>query len=223
MVLQQRWRISVLDVALGHLLDRKMELPSGVQRSIVLNVLVSDFVNYEMVKLGLLDEADAEELTREYLEFQLDENPAAVIKEAEEWLDVWIWKWKQRVKLVMREDEDLEAARRIEEEVKRIIPLIERYDELKRFVVGSLIRVGEVCFTNTIAESLIKSALFKWLKSYRDHEKLAEIINKNPLLLLNEVIKRVKSLKKFKGYLVVVRVADQVFSETANDYVSWWI
>lgn len=213
----------VLKVVLSRMLLKKFRMINSNEREIMSAVASEDFINYYSVVLGIEEFEDSEEITKDYIENMFDKNPTEIINEIDEWMDVWIWKWRQRVKLVMKSDVRKEV-NKVEVNVKNILPQIKNLKEIKRFAVGSLIRNNEVCFTNLLADNIVKSIVYKFYMQIRDSRKVSTILNENKHIFVNEIITRVKSLKKFKGQLVVINVSDQVFNDKNNRSIrEWWL
>jgi len=213
----------VLKVVLSRMLLKKFRMINSNEREIMSAVASEDFINYYSVVLGIEEFEDSEEITKDYIENMFDKNPTEIINEIDEWMDVWIWKWRQRVKLVMKSDLRKEV-NKVEVNVKNILPQIKNLKEIKRFAVGSLIRNNEVCFTNLLADNIVKSIVYKFYMQIRDSRKVSTILNENKHIFVNEIITRVKSLKKFKGQLVVINVSDQVFNDKNNRSIrEWWL
>lgn len=216
-------RLDPISTVLGRLIEKKLPTINAREKGVMSNVAVEDFINYVMFRLGLDDLEDPEETTRYYIERMLDEDPVGIVGMAEEWIDVWLWKWKQRVKLVMKEDFEPQDALKIDGAVRGTLGKIKNYNEIRRFTVGSLIANNEVCFTNLLADNLIKAVLYKFVNLVGDSERLVRLVRENPLILTNEITSRVKNLRRFKGQLVVVKVSSHLFSEGSRRLVrDWW-
>ena len=217
------WGVDPISLTLQKMIERNIEKVTPGERQVMTSVASVDMVNYLMIKLGIEDHEEAEEMVRGYAVKMIEESPAEFLSITGEWFDIWLWKWRQRVRLVLgKEKEEHETT--IDQRVKPIIPMIKHYKELFRYTVSSLIRNNEVCFTNLLAENLIKSSLYKMSLSVDHPPKLAKMINKNPVFLLEDISKRVKNLKRFKGQLVVVRVNPQIFSQHTIPRIirMWW-
>ena len=212
-----------LALVLQRMIERRIEKVTPGERQVMASVASADLINYLILKLGFEDYEDAEEITREYIERIIDEKPAEFLGVTGEWFDVWLWKWRQRVKLVLKEEVEKENTK-VDQKVKPIIPKIKYYKELYRYTISSLIRNNEVCFTNLLAENIIKSSIYKFSLSINEPSKIAKLINKNPLVILEDISKRIRSLKRFKGQLVIVRVNPQIFSQSGTPRIlrEWW-
>ncbi len=211
----------VLNIVLSRFLLKKFNTINMNEREIMASIAVEDFVNYYSLVLGIEEFEDSEDITRDYIENMFDKNPTEIINVIDEWMDVWIWKWRQRVKLVMKPQINREVDR-LEVDIKNIMPSIKNLKEIKRFAIGSLIRNNEVCFTNLLADNIVKSIVYKFFIHVRDAKRVSKILNDNKYIFVNEIINRVKSLKKFKGQLIIINVSDQVFNEKNSRYIGRW-
>lgn len=215
-------RNNVLTVVLSRILSKKFMIVNRSEREIMSAVASEDFINYYSVLLGIEEFEDAEELAYKYIENMFERSPTEIIAEIDKWIDVWMWKWKQRVKLAMKNEEN-KSVSKVDIAVNNILLRIKGLKEIKRFAIGSLIRNNEVCFTNLLADNIVKSIIYKFALHIRDEKKVSEILNRNKHIFVNEIVSRVKSLKKFKGQLVIINVSGYVFNEGNNRSLrEWW-
>ncbi len=207
---------SVYQVLLRKGLSRRFPDLSRGELDFMVQVASRDFLNYILVKEDLLyeDEAEARALAR--LSDYGERSPERLVATLSDWLDVWEWKWRQRVKLVMGGGEE-------EDELgKAVAPTVGRlrdYGWFRRFALGSLVREGEVCFTDTLADSAVKAALYEVVRGTTP-ERAVEVVEKNPLVLVEGIVRRVRQFKRYRGELVVVRLSPEFFRQ--RSYVEWW-
>ena len=214
------------DVVYANLVNRylrkKFEGLSKVELDFMSEVARADFLNYVMTQEDFLYEDNAERLALDAIIYYIEEEPFRIDALLSEWLDVWSWKWKQRVKLVLKEDPNLAKAEEMfNQRLGPVIPKVKNYEWFRKFAIGSLINIKEVCFTNLLSDSIVKGVLFKIAKSLPP-EKTVQVIEKNPLFVLGEIVNRVKELKTFKGNLVVVRLNSSFFKDNKESLVEWW-
>jgi len=206
----------VLRKTIEKLLEEKLRDISKAEKSIMTSIAVEDYKNYLKVELDLLGVEDADYYIYQELKSRL-ERPEFFKKELEEWLEAWLLKWRQRVKVVFKDEQEFKMKKKIDAETLDLWANLEIRKELQDLVIGSLIRSGEYCLTNTIAESIIRGELFKYYKYVGDKRKLSELIEKNPVMLLRDVLRMVKIVSKNKGYLVSIKLDDKIFSEHKKD------
>lgn len=198
------------------ILARKVALEFGrmsrSEESFIVGVSARDFLNFVKVDKGFLyDEYAPEERAEAYVENLMEVKPLALASMLDEWFMLWAVKWRQRVKLAAKSDTDEEQAKRIEQAVKPFTgtPL---YAEAKRFALGSLVKSGEICFTDLLSDIVVKGAIY-YLASRAGSDEAQKMLERNPLILLDEITKRVKSMAKFKGPLVALKLERVVFED----------
>ncbi|MCD6457598.1 MAG: hypothetical protein DRJ44_03525 [Thermoprotei archaeon] len=202
----------VLRKTIQKLLEEKLHNISKAEKSIMTSIAAEDYKNYLKVKLDLLGFEDAEDLIYREIKAML-EDPIKFRNKLEEWLNLWLAKWRQRVKVVFKEEQEFKVKKEVESETLHLWNSISRKKELLDLVIGSLIKSGEYCLTKTIAESIVKGELFKYSKQVSDKKKLAELIDKYPIILLKDSLRAVKVISRNKGYLVSIKVDQNMFRE----------
>ncbi|RLE71359.1 MAG: hypothetical protein DRJ37_05140 [Thermoprotei archaeon] len=202
----------VLRKTIEKLLEEKLRDISKAEKNIMTSIAVEDYKNYLKVKLDLLGIGDADYYVYKELK-SMFERPELFRKEIEEWLEAWLLKWRQRVKVVFKDEQEFEMKKKIDAETIDLWANLRIKKELQDLVIGSLIRNGEYCLTNAIAESIIKGELFKYYKYTGDKKKLSELLEKNPVILLKDVLRMVKIVSRNKGYLISIKLDDRIFSE----------
>lgn len=213
---------STLKSVVSRYLERSFSELSPVEADFMSDVATQDLTNYIAVRYDLLYEPDFPSRATDFALKLAEEKPLEFDSIVSEWLDFWVIKWKQRVKLVMGEDaETTEAIKRSEEVVGPLINALgEEVEYYRRFTVGSLVRLGEVCFTNLMADMVTKEVLYKIALGQRT-EDAARFIKSNPAFVLSEIVKRTREVSRFKGSLVVVRVNPAFFQGVIGDTVEW--
>lgn len=199
-------RVMTLEFSLASLLKRKLGELSDPELRMMLDVSSADYLNYVKVRRGLIGLPDSTETAIFLVEEAFENSPVETVKDLSEWLDLWIVKWRQRVRLVLTPSRTDAEARKIEGLASSVYAKLPFISELKDLTVGSLIEVGEVCFTNFLAESMIKNSLAKMLRDAGSERRLLNVLKDNPFVLLDEVLRQVKKLRHYKGPLVTVWV-----------------
>jgi len=210
-----------LQRSIKRLLGEKIPELTEREKNLMASFAVQDYKNYLKVEMDLVGLEDSDSWTREALKLKLGDY-VSFIRELSEWLDLWIAKWRQRVKIVTRGGEEFEARRKMDEIVDRIWRKLKKRGEILDFVVGSLVRSGELCLTNTLAESVVKGELYRYARYAGDPDRVLEILDKNPLMLLRDSLKAVKRLKNTKGHLVSIRIDESLWRERKRIYYHYF-
>ena len=214
-----------LRVALSNALQRRIREEFGsmsrAEEGFMTRVSISDFLNYLKVDRGFIYDYSPEERLNFYLETLAERRPATLASMLDEWFALWAAKWRQRVKLTMKGvKREEEVVRRINERTRPLMELPVAA-QAKLFALGSLVRSGEVCFTDLLSESAVKGALYYMVSRASGPEVVAKVIGRNPTLLLSEVIKRVKAMARFKGPLVTLKLEQALFSEEGARFLGF--
>ncbi|MEM0023051.1 MAG: hypothetical protein QW407_04970 [Thermofilaceae archaeon] len=189
---------------------------SDPEESFMTSVCSRDFLNYVKVEKDFLYDDSPDEAAMRYVEYLMEERPIVYVSLVDEWFPIWAMKWRQRVKLADDKDFDEKLMQKIEQGTRPFfnLPL---FEEAKRFALGSLVKSGEVCFTDTLSETIVKNILFMMVSRSNGADEVIKALERNPILLLNEVTRRVKALARFKGPLIAVRFENVIFNNEA-----WW-
>jgi len=206
-----------LQRSIKKLLGEKIPELTEQEKGLMASFAAQDYKNYLKVEMDLVGLEDSDSWTREALKLKM-EDYVSFVRELSEWLDLWIAKWRQRVRIVTREGEEFKARRRMDEAVEGIWRKLRRRGEMLDFVIGSLVRSGELCLTGTLAESVIKGELYKYARHAGDPERVLELLEKNPLMLLRDSLKAVKKLRKTRGYLVSIKIDKSMWRERKRIY-----
>ncbi|MDR0318666.1 MAG: hypothetical protein LBI09_01370 [Nitrososphaerota archaeon] len=193
--------MNFIEMMLGEKLsDTELSLDvTGSDRK-VLQMAYQDFTFYLKVHWKLIGkEANQCELVKN-LEKQIQENPVELEEFLTIWTNIWLKKWKERVKLVIGNQKHVEA--QIFDELKNAEPYwkkIGRKQELIELVVGTLVMNGEICGTEIVAESLLKGELCaKHVQTLDDKERVFSIIN--------SALYKARKISRNKGPLIFVKI-----------------
>jgi hypothetical protein len=167
----------------------------------VLQVACQDFTNYLKFHWNLTGiEANQCEIV-EKLEvlFREDEDELEAFMTI--WVGMWIKKWKERVKLLIGE-QNANRWSKISKILSNAEPYwkkIENKKELQEIVVTTLLKNGEICGTEILAENLLKMELGeKHIQSLSDKEQLFTILNNS--------LRKAREIAQSKGPLIFVKV-----------------
>ncbi len=167
----------------------------------VLQVACQDFTNYLKWHWNLIGKETNQCEVVERLDKLFKED----IEELEEFLTVWcsIWfnKWKQRVKLLIG-NQNANKWSKIAKPIADAEPIwrkIEHKQELQEVVVATLIKNGEICGTEILAENLLKMELGE-----RCMQCLEE--KERDLTMLNGALRKAREMARSRGPLIFVKV-----------------
>lgn len=212
----QRRSLAVLRATIAKKIAQEFGGMSEPEESFMTSVCGRDFLNYLKVEKGFLYDGSPDEAAIKYVEYLMEERPILYVALVDEWFPIWAMKWRQRVKLAGDKDFDEKLMQRIEQNTRPFttLPL---FEEAKRFALGSLVKNGELCFTDTLSDTIVKNILYVMVARSNGADEVIKALERNPLLLLSEVIKRVKALARFRGPLIAVRFENVIFNNEA-----WW-
>ncbi len=177
----------------------------------VLQVACQDFTNYLKFHWNLIGkEANQCELV-ERLEKLYREDTAELEAFLTVWAGTWFKKWKERVKLLIG-NQNTNKWNKMSKTLADAEPLwrkIERKQEIQEVVVSTLIKNGEICGTEILAENLLKMELGeRKLQSLSDQERLFNT--------LNNALRKAREMAQSKGPLIFVKV-DKGYYDALSD------
>ena len=177
----------------------------------VLQVACQDFTNYLKFHWNLIGkEANQCELV-EKLEALYKENADELDAFLTVWCNIWFKKWKQRVQLLIG-NQNANKWNKMAKTITNAEPLwnkIERKQELQEVVIATLIKNGEICGTEILAENLLKLELGeKSVRNLDDKERV--------FVTLNNTLRRAREMAQSRGPLIFVKV-DKGYYNTAAE------
>jgi hypothetical protein len=177
----------------------------------VLQVACQDFTNYLKFHWNLIGkEANQCELV-EKLEKLFKEDAAELDAFLTVWTGIWFKKWKERVKLLIG-NQNANKWNKMSKTLENAEPLwrkIEHKQELQEVVVATLIKNGEVCGTEILAENLLKMELGeKNLQNVSDKERL--------FTTLNNSLRKAREMAQSRGPLIFVKI-DKGYYNALNE------
>ena len=177
----------------------------------VLQVACQDFTNYLKFHWNLIGkEANQCELV-EKLEALYKENADELDSFLTVWCNIWFKKWKQRVQLLIG-NQNANKWNKMAKSITNAEPLwnkIERKQELQEVVIATLIKNGEICGTEILAENLLKLELGeKSVRNLDDKERV--------FVTLNNTLRRAREMAQSRGPLIFVKV-DKGYYNTAAE------
>jgi len=209
---QEAYKMSFIELLLLESLKKKSPLLDleGTDKK-VLQVAYQDFINYlkTIWNLSWDNQAYEYEIAEKLRKFYV-ENPGELTEFMDVWAGLWLKKWNERVKLLIGKD-DREKWKKTNKTLTIGEPLwfqLRNREEIKEYVIKTLVRNGEICGTSILAENLIKMELGA------SFEKIKRKLNniENQVYLLSKTLKRARELSKSKGPLIFMRIDKRFFS-----------
>ncbi|MCL5877249.1 MAG: hypothetical protein M1540_05500 [Candidatus Bathyarchaeota archaeon] len=171
----------------------------------VLQVACQDFTNYLKFHWNLIGkEANQCDLV-EKLELLFKENPEELDAFLAVWVNIWFKKWKERVKLLIG-DQNANKWNKMAKTITDAEPIwrrLEHKQEIQELVVATLIRNGEICGTEILAENLLKIELgekscCQELGENGERERVFSTVN--------NALRRAREMAQSRGPLIFVKV-----------------
>ncbi len=175
----------------------------------VLQVACEDFTNYAKFHWGLIGRETSQLELTEKLEQVYRENRQELEEFLSVWIGVWFKKWKERVKLLIGE-ESAQKWSKVSKTISNAEPFwrkLERRQEMKELIVGTLIKNGEICGTEILSENLLKMELGeKRVQLLSDAERV--------LIAVNNALRKGRDMAQSKGPLIFVKIDKGYYSST---------
>ena len=177
----------------------------------VLQVACQDFTNYLKFHWNLIGKESNQCELVEKLEKLFKEDAAELEAFLTVWTGIWFKKWKERVKLLIG-NQNANKWNKMSKTLANVEPLwrkIEHKQELQEVVVATLIKNGEICGTEILAENLLKMELGeKNLESASDRDRL--------FTTLNCALRKAREMAQSRGPLIFVKI-DKGYYNALNE------
>ncbi|ADN50630.1 hypothetical protein [Vulcanisaeta distributa] len=168
-----------------------------------------DLRYYLLYKFGLLNLSNNDasyELCKRILR-----NEEQVTKIVDEWFNWWVIKWRQRVKLVFSENEQLNNENNNNanpqsnaDELLKSIPK-NLVDKLRREIIVELIRQNEVCSLDVVSDFILRTTLSELINEYGKDGTL-KLISTNITSIRLRLLKKIMEIRDSNQPLVILRV-----------------
>src|SRR5512136_2972508 len=158
----ERIQMNFVEILIGEKLkesDAALDILGSDRK--VLQVACEDFTNYAKFHWELMGKETSQLELADKLEQFFREDHVELEEFLAVWIGVWFKKWKERVKLLIGE-ENANKWSKVSKTINNAEPLwkkLERKQEIKELIVGTLIRNGEICGTEILSENLLKMEL----------------------------------------------------------------
>lgn len=166
----------------------------------VLSIACQDLMNY--LKFHW-------DLNKQEIEFKLEdkvssyfyENPREFEEFVHLWTGIWMKKWNERVKVILRKEKRRNKRTRKKLRNNEVILSRKKRKEIKDLVMEALIRNGEICGTSILAEDILKIEIGSYIKRKVFNEEPEKLLN-----VVNKVLKRARKVSQSKGPLIFIRL-----------------
>jgi len=175
----------------------------------VLQVACEDFTNYAKFHWGLMGrETNQLELT-DKLEQIFREDRDELEEFVNVWIGIWFKKWKERVKLLIGED-NANKWSKVTKTLNNAEPLwrkLEGKQEIRELIVTTLIKNGEICGTEILSENLLKLEL---------GEKRIQCLSEKECVLIavNNALRKGRNMALSRGPLIFVKIDKGYYGST---------
>jgi hypothetical protein len=173
----------------------------------VLQIACQDLTNYLKVCWDLIGKEASEYEIVERLEKVFNETREELDEFLGVWTGIWLTKWKERVKLLIGDDNSKRwnRAARILNNGETAWGSLSNRTEIEDVVVSTLVKNGEICGTSILAENLLKMELGDEKRDYvNDEERVLNVVN--------DTLRKARELTQSKGPLIFVKVDKGYYS-----------
>lgn len=178
----------------------------------VLQVACQDFTSYLKFHWNLIGKEANDCEVVEKLELLFREDADELDAFLTVWVNTWFKKWKQRVKLLIG-NQNANKWNKMTKNITDAEPFWRRLDhkqELQEIVIATLIKNGEVCGTEILAENLLKMELGeKSIQNLTDDKERV-------FTTLNNALRKAREMAQSRGPLIFVKV-DKGYYDTAAE------
>ena len=175
----------------------------------VLQVACEDITNYLKFHWNLVGNTANQCELVERLEQLFKENPSELEEFLTVWVGMWFKKWKERVKLLIGEQNANKWAK-ASKTLSNAEPLWKNLtykQELREIVAATLIKNGEICGTEILSENLLKMELGgKRTRCLSDKERT--------LFIVNNALRKARDMAQSQGPLIFVKIDKGYYSAT---------
>ena len=176
----------------------------------VLQVACEDFLNYLKFHWGLMGREASQCEVVDKLDLLLNENRAELEQFLAVWINIWLKKWKERVKLLIGE-ESASKWSKVSKTLNNAEPFwrkLERKQEVREVVIATLIKNGEICGTEILSENLLKMELGeKRAQSLNDAERV--------FVALNNALRKGRDMAQSRGPFIFVKIDKGYYASAA--------
>ena len=172
----------------------------------LLQVAYQDFTNYLKFNMNFADEETNNFHLAQKIEQLYREDPVELESFLTAWTGIWLKKWKERVKLLIGEQnqDELSKVSKTLANAETNWRKLDCKEEMIGIVASTLIRNAEICGTEILAEYLLKMELGKKIDQ--------DINNKEQVLaILNNALRKAREMAQSIGPLISVKIDKNYF------------
>lgn len=196
---------------IADLLTKKDQDLSRPESYLMSQVAVTDYLNYLRVRWGLIGKRYSDYKLLHRLENEIYYRYTEFTEDLENWLDFWLVKWRQRVKLVFTDEELERATAEIHAVTENVVSRLRSELELvKERLLPHLIRVLEICFTNVILDGLVRTELRTLLDEFGSEDEVVEFVRRRKRKFFRRLVEKVRRLPQVREPLVILRVDTRI-------------
>ena len=177
----------------------------------VLQVACQDFTNYLKFHWNLIGKEANQCDIAERLDILFREDIDEFDDFLSVWCNIWFKKWKQRVKLLIGKQNACKW-NKMAKNINNAEPIWQRIEhkaELQEVVVATLVKNGEICGTEILAENLLKMELGeRYIQSLTDKELI--------FIVLNNTLRKAREMAQSRGPLIFVKVDKGYYNSSAD-------
>jgi hypothetical protein len=167
----------------------------------VLQVACEDFTNYAKFHWGLIGRETSQLELTDKLEQIFREDRDELAEFVNVWIGIWFKKWKERVKLLIGEDNTSKWSK-VTKTLNNAEPLwrkLEGKQEIRELIATTLIKNGEICGTEILSENLLKLELGeKRVQCLSERERV--------LIAVNNALQKGRNMALSRGPLIFVKI-----------------
>jgi hypothetical protein len=167
----------------------------------VLQVACEDFTNYAKFHWGLMGRETSQLELTDKLEQIFREDRYELEEFVNVWIGIWFKKWKERVKLLIGEDNASKWSK-VTKTLNNAEPLwrkLEGKQEIRELIATTLIKNGEICGTEILSENLLKLELGeKRVQCLSERERV--------LIAVNNALQKGRNMALSRGPLIFVKI-----------------
>jgi len=166
----------------------------------VLQIACQDLTNYLKVHWDLVGKEANDCDVVERLEKLFNEEPSELDEFLSVWTGIWLNKWKERVKLLIGNDNSKRwnHVARVLSNGETAWRELSNRQEIEDVIISTLVKNAEICGTSILAENLIKMELGEEKDYESDEEQIVNVVN--------DTLRKARELAQSKGPLIFVKV-----------------
>ncbi len=164
-----------------------------------------DLLSFAEFNRKPLDELGDSYIVAESVARYIEENRAEAEDFIGAWAGLWLAKWKQRVKLVLGSPSKSPEKTTTNASAATVAKEIDNEEEILNLITSTLVKHGEICGTEIIAENILKSETAK-----TGNVQLTPV--ERTFTILSGCLRRAREISQNSGPIIFVRVDKGYYS-----------